>query len=174
MGFKTTKIGIRCNGCFPINWLINIWLFWNAFVIVVIFSFGRHWWRQYYIQNSIFFHQSIYKSRNLLQREARDLFNRKRYDSNERKIKISLPRHSQLRCERSARSSLPFPLSRSSGHDRFVSSRISKTSRCCSPARSARAIPSATPATATPIINCRTRFILEAQPTSPVNDQLRD
>ena len=62
---------------------------------------------------------------------------------------------------------LPFPFSSSSGQESVVSSRISNTSRCWRPARSASAIPSATPATATPIMSCRTRFILDALPTSP-------
>lgn len=70
--------------------------------------------------------------------------------------------------QKKSRNVLPFPFSSNNGHDRVVSSKISRTSRCCRPARSASAIPSATPATATPIISCKTRFILDALPTSPI------
>ena len=65
---------------------------------------------------------------------------------------------------------IPFPFSINRGDDSVVSSRISNTSRCWRPARSASAMPSATPATATPIISCRTRFIFVALPTSPVKE----
>lgn len=54
------------------------------------------------------------------------------------------------------------------GHANEVSSRTSRTSFCCRPALSARAIPSARPAIVTPAISCSTKFIFDAFPTSPV------
>lgn len=62
---------------------------------------------------------------------------------------------------------IPLPFSANNGHLNEVSARMSSKDCCGMLALSAKAIPSANPATVTALTECKIKFIFEAAPTSP-------